>query len=61
MFANNFRRIALAQGLLSVPPLWPPPGSPPLWGTTLWGEPLEQEREPADHAPEPCEDRDDPA
>lgn len=56
MFANSFRRIALAQGLLPAAPLWPPPGSPPLWG-----EPPEPESEPADHAPEPCEDRDEPA
>jgi hypothetical protein len=53
MFANSFRRIALAQGLLPAAPLWPPPGSPPLWGA-----PPEREAEPADRAAEPCEDRD---
>jgi hypothetical protein len=51
MFANSFRRIALAQGLLPAEARRSPPDCPPL----------AREAEPATGAPEPCEDRDDAA
>jgi hypothetical protein len=51
MLANDFRRIALAQGLL-------PGAAPrPLSG----GEPTRPGETPAPRAPEPCEPRDDAA
>ena len=48
MFANNFRRIALARGLLPPAPPPPAPPEPP---------PAPQAANPALRAPEPCEER----
>jgi hypothetical protein len=51
MLANNFRRIALAQGLL--------PGVEPR--TPSGAEPPRRAETPTPRAPEPCEPRDDAA
>jgi hypothetical protein len=49
MFPNDFRRIALAQGLLCAGEQQAPPRDPAP----------SPEAKPAARAPEPCEERDD--